>query len=181
MSTFTSQSEAAERKVLFFWAEWHEPSRVGMRQVVEALQIKYPSIVFQSIEAEVETELATKYAITVVPTLLALLQGQVFERVEGVNTAEGVDMVKRLAAAPIASPSTTHVTAMSQSHSGSGKGVESASVVPSPLSTALTQRIQHLIGSAPVMLFMKGTPDTYVESLLHLPLTYAYLMYGVCL
>lgn len=124
--------------LLFFWAEWHEPS-VGMRQVVEALQIKYPSLAFTSYEAEQDACNCEKYKITVVPTFVAIFKGQVLERIEGVNAQEVAAMVKRL---------------FEKSQSTAASTTDTQDV----LSAELEEKIKRLIYSAPVMLFMKGNP-----------------------
>lgn len=148
MSGFTGK----ESRVLFFWAEWHEPSKVGMWQLVDALQAKYPSIHFEHLEAEKETEMSLKFKVKVVPTFVALLEGEkVFERVEGVNPQEVSSMVKRLS------------EAAAQLHSSSAFMQSIGATLPSEASSSLpeelTERLKRLIFSAPVMVFMKGSPS----------------------
>lgn len=64
---------ADQPTVLYFWAEWHEPS-TSLRQVVEALSAKHPSLRFQLLDADLQTELCTQHGVSVVPTLLCLLR-----------------------------------------------------------------------------------------------------------
>ena len=57
--------------VLYFWAAWHEPS-ASLRQTVEALAAKHPSLSFRIIDADESPDLCSRFAIEVVPALLCL-------------------------------------------------------------------------------------------------------------
>ena len=59
--------------VLYFWAEWHEPS-ASLRQAVEALAAKHPSLSFRVIDADKSPDLCTRFAVEVVPVMLCLLR-----------------------------------------------------------------------------------------------------------
>lgn len=136
------QGSAQQKNVLFFWASWHEPSKLGgpMQSVFAALAQKFPAIQFASVEAEALTELSEKYEVSVVPTFICCVGNRLVEKMEGTNPAEINSAVKRLAA----SDTETFAGAASSSADSS--------------KDTLIQRLQRLISTAPVMLFMKGSP-----------------------
>lgn len=138
------RSAATARKaVLFFWANWHEPSRVNgpMHDIISALSIKYPSIAFYAIEAEACPDISAQYAVTVVPTFYSCIGAKVLEKVEGASPAAINTLVKNLDSAPATAASVGSSEEKSQTDS----------------KAALHARLERLIRTAPVMLFMKGT------------------------
>jgi Grx4 family monothiol glutaredoxin len=137
------QASAQQKNVLLFWASWHEPSKMGgpMHSVFAALAQKFPAIQFASVEAEGLTEVSERFEVSVVPTFICCVGNRVIEKVEGINPAEINSAVKRLA-----SLDAEGLAGAASSSIGSSKD-------------ALTQRLQRLIGTAPVMLFMKGNPS----------------------
>ena len=135
--------------VLFFWAAWFEPSRAGgtLHGSFSALADKYPSLDFVLVEAERVPELSGSFGVSVVPTFVSLRGAEQVEKLEGVNPAELAKLAKRLADMP--APVPTSVFAASST--------VTASTATS--TDALNQKIERLINTAPVMLFMKGSPE----------------------
>jgi Grx4 family monothiol glutaredoxin len=128
------------RSVLFFWANWHEPSKSGgqMDVVVNELASQYSNISFLKIEAEVCPIISSKYDIEVVPTFIFLNDnGEIQKKVEGVNPPEVASQTSLLAGIP------------SSKNSASGGGSDS--------SLPLEDRLVKLINASPVVLFMKGS------------------------
>jgi Grx4 family monothiol glutaredoxin len=124
--------------LLFFWADWHEPSKVGgqMDGVLEALSQKYSksAISFFRVEAEEIPAVSEALEVSVVPSFIAVQKGKIIGKVEGANPPEVGKLVKKLADAPPPVP------------------VNSESIV------STEDRLVKLVNSAPVMLFMKGVP-----------------------
>lgn len=141
--TVTSILEAQQvqknsKCVFFFWASWHEPSAQGgqMQGVFSALSTKYPAINFVTVEAEAFPEISEKFGVAVVPTFYATNNGSVVGQVEGANPAELSKLVKQLV----------------------GETSIASAVEEVKPTVDLNMRLDGLIRTAPVMLFMKGNP-----------------------
>jgi Grx4 family monothiol glutaredoxin len=130
-------ARASGKSVFFFWASWHEPSAVGgqMQDVFSALSEKYPTVQFFTVEAEAVPEVSEDAEVAVVPTFVAAAGGAMVGKVEGANPAELSKLVKQLVSAPVARTLSDE---------------EKAALV--------NARVLRLIKTAPVMLFMKGSP-----------------------
>lgn len=122
---------------LFFWAEWHEPSNEGghLQESFQLLSKKYASkgILFFRVEAEAVPDVSEAFEISVVPTYLIFNGMTEMGRLKGINPTEVINLIKKLADAP--------------------------AVDAVDLDALLTTRLESLINTAPVMLFMKGNPD----------------------
>jgi Grx4 family monothiol glutaredoxin len=138
-----TEAPAADHKaVLLFYASWHDAT-AAMTQVLEALAASSTgdeSIVFAKVQAEENPLLSKKYEVKAVPTFILLQKdGSIATRIEGVNQVSTLTQaVQRL----------TQSTAETD--------------VPENMTTIdeqlLTARLDGLIRSAPVMVFMKGSP-----------------------
>jgi Grx4 family monothiol glutaredoxin len=143
---FTEAPPVGGKTVLLFWAPWHEASAAGgpMDQVLRALASSTSETVrFGRIQAEELPDVSDRYGVSVVPTFILLNEaGVVVERIDGGDDVSQVTQaVQRLVAA---SPS-----------QGGGTGGDLVSLSPTEM---LTQRLERLIRSSEVMLFMKGVP-----------------------
>lgn len=140
---FDALVAAHSHVMLFFWADWHDPSKPGgqMDSVFSALSGRYPTVAFAKIEAEnVDTAgVAEALGVSVVPTFVGVLSGKAWGNVEGANPAELSGLLKRFIAAEA--------------------GSEEDPKAVQDRQDALNDRLRHLVSSAPVMLFMKGAPD----------------------
>eukprot|EP01038_Epipyxis_sp_PR26KG_P006634 gene6634-9108_t len=136
------------KNILFFWASWHEPSRIGgqLHGICEALTSKYPNIKFYLVEAEVATDISIAFNISVVPTFVAIIGNKVIDRLEGVNPSELSNMTKKL---------NDEVNNITSTTAADGDSNNSAG----PSHTSINDRLVELINTAPVMLFMKGSPS----------------------
>lgn len=67
VSTKADLEALASKAVIFFWAQWHEPSALGgqMDQVFRALASKHPGLIFARCEAEACPALSATYSIEV--------------------------------------------------------------------------------------------------------------------
>jgi Grx4 family monothiol glutaredoxin len=137
------QAVSGSKIIIFFWAEWHEPSKKDgqMQGIFEALSQKYPSIEFRLVEAEEATELSEYLDVSVVPTFFTFSEKNLVENSKGANPSELSSLVKRL--------NDLVVNVFIQSNN---QIVDEAEL--------LKIKLEKLINSAPVMLFMKGFPAT---------------------
>ncbi len=140
-----------------------------MDQVLQALAVASPppqpsaamattaSVVFGRVEAEQATQLCEQYGVTVVPTFVLLNeQGNVVQRIEGTDDtiAQVTQAVKQLLATTAATTMMTPATTPAMTMSTTNHVVATEQQQP----PALSQRLETLIHSSEVMIFMKGTP-----------------------
>ncbi|RYG65943.1 hypothetical protein EON64_10850, partial [archaeon] len=142
LADLTSLQASVENKyVMFFWAEWHDPSRSGgqMQEIFSALAQKYSVIKFALVEAEMCPEISEKMSVTMVPTFFTCIGPKVINKLEGATPAALSKLVKELDE----HDTNTVITAIEEEKQNEKK--------------ALFQRLDHLVKAAPVMLFMKGS------------------------
>ena len=141
----TDSPPVGRKAVLLFWAPWHEASTGPMDQVLGALAASASddTMLFGRVQAEECPEVAKKYNVTAVPTFVLLnASGAVLEILQGnEDMAQVTQAVQRLMQAP------TTVT----------EEEPPAPTTVSPEDT-LSNRLNRLIRSSEVMLFMKGNP-----------------------
>jgi Grx4 family monothiol glutaredoxin len=176
---FTEVPPTGKKTVLLFWAPWHEASVEGgpMDQVLRALaassstSVSQPAppgkndapICFGRVQAEEVPSLTEKYQVTVVPTFVLIdATGTVVERIEGGedDVSQVTTAVQRLAQreANHHQGSSVMLTADSSSSSLATPMTPPLSSLVSP-EEQLKQRLDRLIRSSEVMLFIKGTPE----------------------
>ena len=125
--------------VVFFWANWHEPSRGQLHDIISGLSEKYGTVKFVTVEAEVTPEISEAFSVQMVPSFVALSGNEVIGKVEGANPQEVVRLVKKL----------TNSIMPTGAAASSTKGGYN-----------LKLKLEQLTHSSPVMLFMKGSPAT---------------------
>ncbi|KAG7343944.1 monothiol glutaredoxin, Grx4 family protein [Nitzschia inconspicua] len=145
----------AKKAVILFCAEWHEATPT-LKMILQTLAKQEQSLLFATVDAEAVSDLADKFDVTMVPTLVLLNGGTgkdplVLEKLEGVVEPSKVTVaVQRLIQAP------------------EGESTSGGSAVTTPTSAsnavqdaeqALNERLKRLIHGDTVMLFMKGTPS----------------------
>jgi Grx4 family monothiol glutaredoxin len=143
ITDITSPPPKDSKAVLFFWAPWHEASCPGgnLHQALQVLQSSIPALIFARVEAEACSELSEFYGVSVVPTVVLFNHGKLVERVEGEDVAAVTAAVQRLAAAE-------------------SNNVDTTTPLPvAPQKESTKDRLERLIRSSDVMLFMKGTPS----------------------
>jgi len=126
--------------VLNFWADWSKPCE-QTNEIFRKLAQKYTSISFGQVEAEKVPDVTEKYAVLSVPYFVFLRGGAVIDQLEGVNIPSLNEKVVKYA-----KESTATTPAAAPSAVPSGK-------------SQLHARLEKLVNFAPVMVFMKGTPD----------------------
>lgn len=126
------------KSILFFWAAWHEPSKAGgqMQGIFSTLSEKYPQLQFLLIEAEAVPEASEAFSVTVVPSFFSYVGKTQITKLEGANPSQLNGLVKKLVEEQVkAEPSEEEKKEI------------------------LNKRLEKLINTAPVMLFMKGSPE----------------------
>jgi Grx4 family monothiol glutaredoxin len=139
------------KAVLLFGASWHEAC-APLEAVLSALTTTATDVLFGKVDAEQVTELTDKYQVEAVPTILFMTNGgtTVTERLEGgVDPAQVTVAVQRLL-------STTTTTTTVSSVAAAPEAMTTTTTVDPE--TALNQRLDQLVKSDTVMLFMKGNP-----------------------
>ncbi|RKO86135.1 putative thioredoxin, partial [Blyttiomyces helicus] len=127
---------------LNFWASWAAPC-ADMNEVFEELSRKFPTLQFLKIEAEAFPDVSEEYEIAAVPTFLVVKNGTITDRIEGANAPLLASTIEKHAKS---------ISSSSASHSASSAPQADPKV-------ALRKRLEDLVKSEHVMLFMKGTPQ----------------------
>lgn len=125
--------------VLFFWADWHPPCK-QMLAVMTELAKEKNNLTYVQIEAEKFPDLSEQYPVQSVPTFVVLKGGEVVDTLEGASAPKLVQLIGK-------------------HNSGAVKAAVGATVSPEEEKKTLDVRLAQLIRAAPVMLFMKGSPD----------------------
>lgn len=148
--TDDSPEITGKKAVIMFGADWHEACVPGgvMDVLFTALasSVVEEDTVFAKADAETCVQLSSKYNVTSVPAFVLLnASGTVVETVlGGEDAAKVTTAVQRLLAA--ASTNT------------SSSSPPDSSLPTSEPETSITERLDALIRTAPVMAFIKGTP-----------------------
>ncbi|KAL9267574.1 Monothiol glutaredoxin-S17-like protein [Drosera capensis] len=150
--------------ILHFWAGWCEASK-HMDQVFSHLATDFPHVEFFRVEAEEQPEISEAYSVSAVPFFVFFKDGKQVDKLEGADPSSLANKVAKIAgslnqdepAAPaslgMAAGPTILETVKELSKSN---GEAKAQATPE---NDLNKKLQHLINSHPVMLFMKGSPD----------------------
>ncbi len=86
--TFEKEVLNSEQPVLVdFWATWCGPCR-QLTPVIEELASENNDAVVGKVDVDSNQEIAVKYGITNIPTLLIFKGGEIVERVQGVQPKE---------------------------------------------------------------------------------------------
>ncbi|KAG9441044.1 hypothetical protein H6P81_016898 [Aristolochia fimbriata] len=154
--------------VMHFWASWCEASK-QMDHVFSHLAVDYPHAKFFRVEAEEQPEISEAYSVSAVPYFALCKDGKTVDTLEGANPSGLANKIAKLAG-PVdpsgaAVPASLGMAAgpmvlesvkeLSQENGSS----QSAKAPSSGLSESLKNRIQELINSHPIYLFMKGSPE----------------------
>ncbi|GMH40019.1 hypothetical protein BSKO_07923 [Bryopsis sp. KO-2023] len=130
---FDALLKSSQPVVVHFWAEWSVHCK-HMDVVLVELAKTYPQVIFTRVEAEEVVDISEKYDVSSVPLFLIFKSGNVVERIEGADSAGLTKKVKEIAGKPV-----------TPAQSGKPEDVNA--------------RITELLASAPMLLFMKGSPD----------------------
>ncbi|CAG8439586.1 10892_t:CDS:10 [Ambispora gerdemannii] len=137
--------------VLDFWASF-VPACNQMNDVFVELARKHTALKFVKIEAEKFPEVSESLEIVAVPVFVVLKNGKSAARVEGANAPKLSEVVEKYS--KIAESTTTLFTGQSTS-----KAADSSTSSTATSKGDLNTRLKTLINSAPVLVFIKGTPS----------------------
>lgn len=148
------------KRVLFFWATWHEQCKPGgpMDVVFESLAAASSSsnVEFWKVEAEAYPQISEQYNVTFVPTFVLLDDNSpdaIVDRVEGADPAKLTQAVRALLTP------TTATTTISDDYRRRESNNHPSSVSSKNSPTSTTTNFETLTRRSPVMLFMKGLPS----------------------
>uniref|UniRef100_A0A0C9RJ08 TSA: Wollemia nobilis Ref_Wollemi_Transcript_15195_1929 transcribed RNA sequence n=1 Tax=Wollemia nobilis TaxID=56998 RepID=A0A0C9RJ08_9CONI len=150
--------------ILHFWAEWCEASK-QMDQVFSHLCTDTPYAKFLRVEAEQQPEISEAYSVSAVPYFVFLKDGKIVDTLEGANPSELANKVAKVSGsisnASSAGPASLGMSAGSTVIETVKQLNESTNTAKTSTGSddALKSKLQQLVNSKPVMLFMKGTPD----------------------
>ncbi|GAB2301178.1 Monothiol glutaredoxin-S17 [Dionaea muscipula] len=161
--------------ILHFWAGWCEASK-QMDQVFSHLSTDFPHVHFLRVEAEEQPEISEDHSISAVPFFVFFKDGKRVDTLEGADPSSLAHKVGKVAgsmnsnepAAPASlglAAGPTILESVKQQYSAGSNG--SSLVTAESVETGqdqeeddnLNKRLQQLINSHPVMLFMKGSPE----------------------
>ena len=150
---FISSSAASPDTLhtLQFTAPWHEPSR-ALEAVLSELSAQHPTLRFALVDAEQLQEVTELYPVESVPTFIFIKAGKLVDSLEGANQAALTHKVAQHSRPPLLTAKLVPPPAASSSAAAS-------SATPSSSGDALHERLSALVRRAPLMLFIKGTPD----------------------
>ncbi|XP_044496607.1 monothiol glutaredoxin-S17-like [Mangifera indica] len=154
--------------ILHFWASWCEASN-HMYQVFSHLSTDFPHAHFFTVEAEEQPEISEAYSVSAVPYFVFFKDGKSVDKLEGADPSSLANKVAKVAgsvnpgepAAPASlgmAAGATVLEAVKELAQENGSS-QLNNQVQLGLSDALKKRLQQLIDSYPVMLFMKGSPE----------------------
>jgi len=125
--------------VLNFWAEWCAPCK-HMNDVFAQLSKSYPDVLFLNIDAEQVDDIPELFEVEAVPTFV-FFKNKETDKLVGANALELANKVEEFAKSLV--ETYEHIQ----------------EALPTQPTVDLDVRLKQLTNYAPIMLFMKGTPD----------------------
>ncbi len=81
-SNFESFTSTNHLVVIDFWAEWCGPCRL-IAPIIHELAEEYTDVVFGKVNVDLENELAIKFGIRNIPTVIFMKNGKVLDKIIG--------------------------------------------------------------------------------------------------
>ncbi|KAK1757542.1 thioredoxin-like protein [Echria macrotheca] len=153
--------------IISFHAPWAAPC-AQMATVLSTLASEFPvteplSTSWVSIDAEELSDISETYNVTAVPFLVLVRDGQVLETVSGSSAVKVRNAIeshaKQTASSGLAQQGQTTNGTNGDAAVVDSKNGEAATEDPEKNKEDLFKRLGDLVKAAPVMLFMKGTPN----------------------
>ncbi|KAK3016449.1 hypothetical protein RJ639_007804 [Escallonia herrerae] len=150
--------------IMHLWAAWCEASK-HMDKVFFHLAIDFPHAHFLRVEAEEQPEISEAYSVSAVPYFVFFKDGKVVDTLEGADPSTLANKVSKVAgivypgepAAPASLGMAAGPTVLESVKSANQNGPSHPE--RQVRKDELKKRLQQLVNSHPVMLFMKGNPD----------------------
>ncbi|GAA0174469.1 reductase [Lithospermum erythrorhizon] len=152
--------------ILHFWATWCEASK-QMDQVFAHLSTDFPHAHFLRVEAEEQAEISEAYSVAAVPFFVFCKDAKTVDTLEGADPSSLANKVAKVAggitpglpAAPASLGMASGAAVLeSVKELAKGNGDSKSQLFSGPID-GLKERLEKLINSKPVMLFMKGKPE----------------------
>jgi len=90
LKNFEQEVIRADKKVLLdFWAPWCGPCRMVV-PIVEEIAEEHPELLVGKINVDQEAELANRYGIMTIPTLLVMEKGKIINKAVGARSKEDI-------------------------------------------------------------------------------------------
>ncbi|KAK4485223.1 hypothetical protein RD792_007851 [Penstemon davidsonii] len=155
--------------ILHFWASWCEASK-HMDKVFSHLSIDFPLAHFLRVEAEEHPEISEAYSVSAVPYFVFFKNGKAVDTLEGADPSSLANKVAKVAgpitpwepAAPASLGMAAGATVLEtvQEFAKQNGASQETSQVLSGKADKLEKRLQQLVNAHPIMLFMKGNPES---------------------
>lgn len=95
-SNFESFTNSNNLVVIDFWAEWCGPCRL-IAPIIHELAEEYKDVIFGKVDVDQENDLAVKFGIRNIPTVIFMKNGQVVDKIVGaVPKAKFVEKINAL-------------------------------------------------------------------------------------
>ncbi|EGG18462.1 glutaredoxin family protein [Cavenderia fasciculata] len=157
--------------VVDFWADWSKPC-LQMNQIIDQLATQCPKLKFLKIEAEKVSEISIKFDIKSVPAFFFMKDGIIEDQLIGADpsqlTMKAIQFHTQASGdSSVTSNSTTNNTTsnnnsnepLSVAQQPSQEVLDKIKKQQEEEKIKLNERLEKLVNQAPVMLFMKGSPD----------------------
>lgn len=149
--------------VSHFWAAWCDASK-HMDQVFSHLATDFLHARFLRVEAEEQPDISEAYSVSAVPYFVFFKDGKQVDTLEGADPSSLANKVAKVAGSikgdEAAAPASLGLAAgPTVLEAVRDNNALSAAVSSDDIDRDLKKRLEQLISSHPVMLFMKGSPE----------------------